>query len=270
MPFQFRDSHISDFYTLGYTVFCSILPPALIRDLRRVAAQAREIIHSEQGQQVQRLQPVAAYDLDSKPFQDFANLSPLRDAVSRVLNPRVRYGNINTLGILLHPGDIPYSTPWHRDWRDNQAGLNLSAWEERSSDIDLFNQMNSPLYEDSSLWVVPSSHLRRDLPGEIERFPDRPIPTPQLEGKTGVEREQVCLDYCRSMPGAVRLHLDTGDFALYRSTLWHLGNYVPYRNRATLHDFVDTPEYRTWREQVTTEAAQRQAAGIEMENPLVS
>ncbi|MBV7337604.1 phytanoyl-CoA dioxygenase family protein [Chloroflexi bacterium TSY] len=117
------------------------------------------------------------------------------------------------------------------------------------------------------MWVVPGSHLRRDLPGEIERFPDRPIPTPDLEGKTSEEREQICLDYCRSMPSAVRLSLDAGDFALYRSTLWHIGNYVPYRKRATLHDFVDTPEYNDWREQAAKEAAERRAAGIGMENP---
>lgn len=50
------------------------------------------------------------------------------------------------------------------------------------------------------------------------------------------EREHVCLEYCRSMPGAVPLHLEAGDFALYQSTLWHIGNYVSYSKRATLHD----------------------------------
>lgn len=249
MAFQFQDSHISDYYSLGFTVFQRILPPSLIRDLRRVADRAQEIIHQERGRQVQRLQPISAYALDQKPCQDFAELPPLRDAISRVLSPQVQYGNVDTMGVLLHPKDMPYCTHWHRDFRDNYPGLDLAGWESASQDIDLFNQLNCPLYEDSSLWVVPGSHLRQDLPGEIERFPDRPISPPDLEGKLAEEREQICLDYCRSMPGAVHVYLDAGDFVLYRNTLWHLGNYVPYRSRATLHDFVDTPKYHTWREQ---------------------
>jgi hypothetical protein len=28
---------------------------------------------------------------------------------------------------------------------------------------------------------------------------------------------------------------------------WHLGSYVPYCKRATLHDVVDTPEFIEWR-----------------------
>jgi hypothetical protein len=52
------------------------------------------------------------------------------------------------------------------------------------------------------------------------------------------------------MPGAVCLHLDAGDFALYRNTLWHLGNYVPYGKRATLHDAADTPEFLEWRTRI--------------------
>ena len=48
------------------------------------------------------------------------------------------------------------------------------------------------------------------------------------------------------MPGAVRLRLNAGDCAVYRNTLWHLGSYLPYRKRATLHDAVETPEYAAW------------------------
>ena len=45
------------------------------------------------------------------------------------------------------------------------------------------------------------------------------------------------------MPGAVQLRLSAGDFALYRSSAWHIGNYVPYRKRATIHDFCGTPAW---------------------------
>ena len=251
MSFKFCDSHISDYHALGYTVFRDILPPSLIEDLRRASDLAREIAREKKGPQVQRLQPIADYDVDRKPFQDFTDLPELRDAVSRVLTPRHQYGKLDLLGILLEPREMPYSTEWHRDWRDNHPGLVRSEWDTAFANINIFNQLNCPLYEDSSTWVVPGSHLRPDLPGEVERFPDRPILAPNLEGKTSEERERICLDYCHSMPGAVRIYLDAGDFALYRNTLWHLGNYVPYRKRATLHNIVDTPEYVTWRERFT-------------------
>ena len=109
--------------------------------------------------------------------------------------------------------------------------------------------------------------MRRDLPGEATRFPERPIAKPELDGLSYEQCERICLEYCRSMPGAVQLHLNAGDFALYRNTLWHIGNYVPYRKRATLHDSVDTAEFAAWRQRAQKIMRQRRAAGIEMENP---
>ena len=267
MSFLFTDAHINDYYTLGYTVFRGILPPALITDLRRVTDQAREIARASGGGQVQRLQPVSKYEIDQQPFKDFGALPELHDAITRLLGANFTYGTLDLLGVLLEPAELPWCTAWHRDWRDNMPGLKLSQWDGVQADVRLFNQVNCALYEDTSTWVVPGSHLRRDLPGEVARFPERPIPTPQLEGKSSAERERLCLEYCQSMPGAVQLHLDAGDFALYRNTLWHIGNYVPYRKRATLHDAVDTVEFATWREKVMPEIHERRKAGIAFENP---
>jgi ectoine hydroxylase-related dioxygenase (phytanoyl-CoA dioxygenase family) len=267
MSFQFSDQHIDDYQRLGYTVFRGILPPSLIDDLRRVTDEARVIAREKQGPQTQRLQPVSAFDIDQQPFHDFRDLPELRDAVARILTPHHTYGTEAILGVLLEPADEPYCTAWHRDWRDNVPGLKLSDWDAVMHDIDYFNQLNCALYEDNSTWVVPGSHLRRDLPGEAARFPERPIPYPDLEGKSSAGRELACLEYCRSLPGAQRLHLDAGDFALYRNSLWHLGNYVPYRKRATLHDAVDTPAFAAWRDKVLPEATKRREAGLHWENP---
>ena len=63
------------------------------------------------------------------------------------------------------------------------------------------------------------------------------------------------------------LLLAAGDFCLYRNSLWHLGNYVPYAQRATLHDAVDTDEFESWRAEVCTESQHRVEAGHGMENP---
>ncbi len=267
MPFKLSDEHIQEYHTLGYTNFKKILPPSLIRDLRHVTDKAREIAREKSGPQVQRLQPVANYDLDQQPFIDYAELPELVDAIAGVLTPRHQHGNRNFFGVLLEPAEMPYCTAWHRDWRDNIPGLPLSMWDEVLADINLFNQINCALYEDSSTWFVPGSHLRRDLLREAKLFPDRPISGPDLRGKTAEERERVCLEYCRSMPGAVQLHLEAGDFALYRNTLWHMGNYVPYCKRATLHDSANTPEFVAWSKKAREAAGKQREAGIVMENP---
>jgi hypothetical protein len=54
------------------------------------------------------------------------------------------------------------------------------------------------------------------------------------------------------MPGAVQLFLNAGDFAMYRNVMWHIGNYAPYRKRATLHDTAWTPEYVEWMNKIKT------------------
>jgi ectoine hydroxylase-related dioxygenase (phytanoyl-CoA dioxygenase family) len=246
MAFQFSDQHLDEYHTQGYTVFRAILPPALIGDLRRVTDRARALAREKHGPQAQRLQPVAAHDLDPTPFDAFRALSELRAAIAALLSPRHAYGSPEILGVLLEPADLPYCTAWHRDWRDNVRHLDRSDWEARFRDPDYFNQLNAALYEDDCTWIVPGSHLRSDLPREMARFPERPPRGPDLEGRSYEERERLCLEYCESMPGAVRLRLNAGDCAIYRNTLWHLGTYLPYRKRATLHDAVETPEYAAW------------------------
>lgn len=267
MTFKVSDYHIEEYHRHGYTVFRNILPTSLICDMRRVADVARDMAREKNGPQVQRLQPVANYALELQPFKDYAELPELIDAIVKVLTPHHQHTNPQVLGILFEPAEMPYCTVWHRDWRDNAAGLDLAMWDEVFGDINCFNQVNCALYQDHCTWLVPGSHLRQDLPREIERFPDRPIVGPNLQGKTSEEREQLCLEYCQSMPGAVQLHLEAGDFALYRNTLWHLGNYVPYCKRATLHDVVDTPAYVSWRTKAMEVARKRREAGFGMENP---
>ena len=248
MTFQFSEQHIADYHKLGYTVFREILPTSLIGDLRQVTDRAREIARGVTGPQAQRLQPVANYDLDLQPFKHYGELPELKDAIHQVLTPRHYHADTERMGILLEPAEFPWCTNWHRDWRDHMPEQIFESefredWDRHTFDIDYTNQVNCALYEDSSTWFVPGSHYRqRNLPGEIaardahnqDRHEDLPAEP--------VQRERDCLDYCRLMPGAVQLRLNPGDFALYRSSAWHLGNYVPYRKRATIHDFCSTPE----------------------------
>jgi hypothetical protein len=160
------------------------LSPSLIADLRRVTDRAREIAREKHGPQAQRLQPVFAYDLDPQPFEEFGELPPLRDAISRVLSPRHTFGTRALLGVLIEPAERPWCTKWHRDWRDNAPGLDVAAWEAVFHDVNYFNQLNCAVYQDSSTWVVPGSHLRDDLPREQAAFPTGSIPAALLEEGT--------------------------------------------------------------------------------------
>ena len=234
--FKFSDQHIDEYNMRGLTVFRRILPPSLIRDLRRVCERGAEIVRQEKGTQVQRFQPVTDYDIDQKPFEDYENLPELREALSRVLSPDHTFWK---LGVLINPQDLPWCTHWHRDARNF---LDDTEWEFYTRSKEYFNQINCALYDDASTWLVPGSHLRGDQESEREAFTIFPPENgPDLEGKNYEERELLCLDYCEQMPGAQCVYLNPGDFALYRSSAWHLGNYTPYRKRATLHDGVMTP-----------------------------
>jgi hypothetical protein len=106
MAFAFSEKHIVDYHTFGYTIFRSILPTSLIGDLRRVTDRAREIAREESGPQSQRLQPVGKYDLNLRPFQDYAELPELYDAVHRLLTPEHSCGGSpEVLGILIEPAE---------------------------------------------------------------------------------------------------------------------------------------------------------------------
>lgn len=261
MAFHVTEDYIQGYHTHGYAVFRGILPASLIADLRRETDRGRERARAKNGPQAQRFQPVAAYDLDPKPFQDFRELPELREAVQRLMTPRHSYGDPGLMGVLIEPAEMPWCTRWHRDWRDNAPYLDIREWQAVMLDVDYLNQSNCPLYEDHSLWVVPGSHLRGDLPSERDLFPERPIHNPDLGPGTSEERERAALEYVRRMPRAVQVHLDAGDYCLYRNSLWHLGNYVPYCKRATLHDFVDSPAFLAWRERMRADMERRKTEG---------
>jgi ectoine hydroxylase-related dioxygenase (phytanoyl-CoA dioxygenase family) len=239
MPDPVTAADVARFHAEGWHVLRGIIPSRLVVDLRRVADQAREVARAAGGPQVQRLQPLLRHPLDERPLREYQALPALRAAVARLLSPAHRHATEDWLGMLFEPAATAWTTGWHRDWRDN-SGIGRTRWEAARDDLDLLNQVNAPLYEDGCTWIVPGSHRRDDLPGE------RAAPAPDTAGLDPVAAERAVREHCLAMPGAMRLQLEPGDVAVYRSTLWHLGAYLPYQRRATLHDIVDHPRYRRW------------------------
>jgi hypothetical protein len=250
MAFKPTDQHVDEFYRNGFTIFRELIPASLLTDLREMADRGLMVARELHGPQAQRLQPIVKH-LDCQPYFALVDLPSLQEAMDLILGEgispgRPPNGEDPAAGILYHPQDRPWCTQWHRDWRDNVATLDIDIWKERQLDWRMFNQVNCALYEDLCTWVVPGSHLRDDTPGEATRFPDRPIPRPNFEDLATSDAELEGLAYCRSMPGAVQAHLNAGDYMLYRSSLWHIGNYCHYKTRATLHDGIWTDAYWEW------------------------
>ena len=220
-----------------------VIPPALLHDLRRETDKAREIARRLHGPQAQRLQPLAAYDeLDQRAFRDFADLPALRTAVERLLGANHRA--TGHMGVLFEPAEHPWTTGWHRDGYTLQHVVDdLDAYYHAvTGSLGMFNQLNAALYDDHSFWVVPGSHNRRDNEAEAVFAETLPIRFAQLPEEWPDERRELAINaYCRSLEGAQQIVLKAGDVAFYRNPAWHLGAYVPYVKRATLHEGYRDP-----------------------------
>lgn len=255
MKFEVTEEDVRKYREDGYHIFPQVIPATLLGDLRGEAAKARELAYRDNGPQAQRITFLRDYaeELDLTSFKAFTEIDGLNEAVQQLTstNHRVKPAQDSTL--LFSPKTRPWSTEWHRDWRDHvlekefQAEVGDARWQEILDDPDFFNQINCPLYEDTSTWYVPGSH-RRVRNTEEEMAVYRSTTQEELmdedNQKTDEELELFCLRYCQAMPGAVQLVLNPGDFCIYRNTAWHLGNYVPYRDRMTLHTHAITPAFK--------------------------
>ncbi len=236
----------------GYIVLERVVPAPLVDRLRAVAEEARGIARRLHGPQAQRLQPMGDH-VDVAALREFVTLPDFAAAIRTILSERHYLNPPEEMAVLFEPATQCWSTEWHRDVRDHmldeamfKEALCGRDWTELATNLANFNQFNCALYEDTSTWFVPGSHARMtDTAGEVAaaRAESRTTLDNKERRRSEAEQELAQLAYCRNMPGAVQLILQPGDLVLYRNTAWHLGGYVPYRRRATLHGQADTPEF---------------------------
>lgn len=251
MAFRFCDSMIHQYWSQGYVVFKGVIPPSLLRDMRPEADKARAKAREVLGPQAQRLQPIVKYPetINIKPFEEYAKLPALVDAINRLLGPfvgPVGPATMSVMGILVEPSERPRHHGWHRDMvcdvpLAEQKTPDRVKWvAERWHKPWCLNQVNCAIYPDSCLWYVPGSHARmHDLPGEEQGFCyyKEKNPFDEIEG-SHPELERIFLDACLNFPGATRIHLDPGDYMVYRNSGWHTGLYNTHTPRATIHDSI--------------------------------
>ncbi len=245
MAFHFEEQMIHDYHAKGFTIFRGAIPDALLRDLRREADKARALALELSGPTAQRIQPISKFAdrIDQRPFKDYCELPALADAVKQLLGPDYTHGHVDIMGILVEPKERPWTIGWHRDGvvevpEDAYDEIVRAKIAEAWYDFRHFNQVNCALYAESNTWIVPGSHLRqRDLPGERQSALDRAF-AQKVAAASVEEAERICLEHCETFPGAVQMHLEAGDYMIYRNLAWHNGNYLPYHPRATIHDAV--------------------------------
>jgi hypothetical protein len=250
MAFHYTPQLREEYYSVGITVLRDLIPAPLLTALRQETDKAREIARQQRGPQVQRLQPVYAYDaLNHEPFHEFSALPGLQETCAKILGDG--YQICGNQGILLEPEAKAWCTNWHRDWGHHVEGLDLDIFHKAVLNPRMFNQINGALYDDHSLWVVPGSHDRPHTPEELAAFGSVPAPPPKLtDAMSPVERELACTEYVRRMPGATNIVLSAGDVAFYRACGWHIGTYVSYVRRATLHDGFYCDDDYAWQAQM--------------------
>ena len=134
------------------------------------------------------------------------------DVIEALIGQRLRY---YLCTLLVSSERKPYHINWHRDSApDGEVSL-----ETLLSRLRNHVQLNSALYDDETLYIVPGSH-RRELT-DAERTVIRQMPK-------------------AAMPNQLTVKLKAGDIVFYNSSLLHKGYNLTDAKRQTLHYAVLT------------------------------
>jgi len=124
-------------------------------------------------------------------------------AVEELLGPNLV---VNNASILAANEGTEYSLGWHRDIIQIPQD-EIEDWLFSPERFHNSVQINLPLVEENSLWVVPGSHRRPNTPEENEVFAGSKHYAP-----LGAE-----------MPGGIPVKLNAGQAVLYNNNLIHRG-----------------------------------------------
>lgn len=149
-------------------------------------------------------------------------------AVEELLGPDLI---VNNASILAANVGTSYSLGWHRDIIQIPQN-EIEDWLFSEERFHNSVQINLPLVEENSLWIVPGSHNRANTPEEDAAFQGSKHYAP-----IGVE-----------MPGGVAVKLRAGQAVLYNNNLIHRGYTETMKvPRRTLHMGYHSASYPpTW------------------------
>ncbi len=125
---------------------------------------------------------------------------------------------------------------WHRDFYPPLNCPLMAYADDILESGPRYVQWNVPLYDDSVLWVVPGSHVRRNTPEE---------------------NASMSRDSRSPVPGGVQTHLRAGDGVVYILPILHWGSNYSTKRRRTIHGgFARLTHWHStrWIEQLSTGA----------------
>lgn len=130
-------------------------------------------------------------------------------AVTSILNCEEEQLAMELYNMLVRP-DHDFALRWHRDNISSEASLEEEI--ESLQEPVVHAQWNLALYHDTSLIVIPRSHVRART--DVERHAD---------------------PYDNDMPGQEVVQLNPGDVVFYNNNILHRGVYDSSTERITLH-----------------------------------
>ena len=164
----------------------------------------------------QRHQTILEPNFFQPEFLEFLNLETLNHAAAEIIGVD-HPASLSFSGLALLMGHTePTALNWHRDFGDDHPE-SPQLWERPTG----FIQFNCALFDDPSLWFVPSSHNRPSTSPELSTagsWPsqDRSLPLAVANHKAALER----------MPGGNCVDMQAGDCLLYNPLSWHGASYV--------------------------------------------
>ena len=252
MPSSLRDRYLAS----GFVVVKGVFDAGKVAEALRAVDRVPEWIRKVRHRNIQRAQPLQTCPAIRngswlRAFYDNPEVDRMLAGIfSGAIVPAPRMSeDFKLTGLLIEPLDHWWSTGLHRDYRDFVEGLDVAAWEAKSGDLGLFNQINIPLLPDDCLWVVPGSHARNDTEAEARLVATRSRYAGLAETGSPPEkadRLRVELRSALADCGAVNIRCGPGDFLLYRSNMLHCGIYEPGIERLTLHDGVYSTAWRDY------------------------
>lgn len=248
-----RERYFDRGYLLVEGVFDSDALEAARRSVAGVPEWVRQRSNDRNVQRAQPLQTCPAIEDKAwiRRFYDNPALDRvLEEVFGDVIAPVPRMSrDFQSSALLIDPLDTWWATGLHRDYRDFLGHFDVAGWRARFADFRLFNQINIPLLPDSSLWLVPGSHMRDDSEREAQTVRERGRYAGRRTGRAAREDEA---ENRRRLAaglrdvGAVNVAVQPGDILFYRSNMLHCGIYEPGTARLTVHDAVYSEAWRRY------------------------
>lgn len=216
------ENQLAQYHQEGYVLIEEAVPAALLEPLREAAQRTTERTRSGQwphrrdagSGDIWGVGHLLHPDLGEPTFAEYMACDVVIDVVAQLLGVEDAEAELELelVNMLVNPSERDYAINWHRDLvrEDLEPAEELARLQALKFSV----QWNTALYDESSLLIVPGSHLRAKTPRE----------------------RAIAVDAPRSdMPDQLVVELKAGQGVYYDANLLHRGVYPHTTQRQTIH-----------------------------------